>query len=477
MTTHSSDSRLQILHLGLGAFHRAHQAVYMQRLLDSGDRTWRLIGGNLRADMAATLTSLAAQNGCYTLETVSPTGQRNYEKIHAIDQIVPFDPELRALVEVGSDPATRIISFTVTEAGYYLNAQHRLDSASHTDVRSDLRGQTCCTIYGALRAILEKRRSRGAGPVTLLNCDNLRSNGERVHAGLMDFLVQRGETELTSWVAANTSFPNAMVDRITPRTTTEVAQRVKAATGWDDQVPVMAESFIQWVIEDDFCNGRPAWERVGVEMVDSVLPYEEAKIRILNASHSCIAWAATLLNLQYIHEGVAVPEIRQMAFDYVTQAVIPCLDKPESPCPVDLMAYRDVVLARFSNPSLLDTNQRVAMDGYSKMAGFLWPTFQELLSHKASIDAVTKLAALFYEFLRRWHQGSLPYIYQDQVMDAAKAHAMLEAADPLQAFANDAALWGPLAGNSTLLAALRRQHIEVQSFVSALQSRPVLVNL
>jgi D-arabinitol 4-dehydrogenase len=465
MTTYS-DRPLQILHLGLGAFHRAHQAVYMQRLLDSGDRTWRLVGGNLRSDMAATLASLAAQDGCYTLETVSPTGQRSYEKIHAIAQILPFDPALKALINVGADPFTRIISFTVTESGYYLDAQHRLDTVHHSDIHSDLSGKTCSTIYGALRAILAARRIREAGPVTLLNCDNLRSNGERVQAGLMDFLQQCGDTELAAWVSSNTSFPNAMVDRITPRSTADMVQRVQLATGWDDKVPVMAESFIQWVIEDDFCNGRPNWEAVGVEMVDSVLPYEEAKIRVLNASHSCIAWAATLLDLQYIHEGIAVPEIRSMAYDYVTQAVMPCLDRPTAPCPINISAYRDVVLARFANSSLLDTTQRVAMDGYAKVSGFLWPTFQDLLSLNAPIDKVAKLAALFYEFLQRWHQGALPYVYQDQVMDTVQARAMLEAADSLQAFANDTTLWGPLAGNTTLLAALRRQHIEVQTFVA-----------
>jgi D-arabinitol 4-dehydrogenase len=466
MTTISSDRPLQILHLGLGAFHRAHQAVYMQRLLDTGDHTWRLVGANLRPDMAPTLASLTEQGGCYTVETVSPTGERSYEKIHAIAQILPFDPALTAVIDVGAHPSTRIISFTVTESGYYLDAQHRLDTVHHADIRSDLSGQTRSTIYGALSAILEARRNQGAGPVTLLNCDNLRSNGERVHAGLMDFLRQRGDTELAAWVASNTSFPNAMVDRITPRATADMVRRVQLATGWDDKVPVMAESFIQWVIEDDFCNGRPNWEAVGVEMVDSVLPYEEAKIRVLNASHSCIAWAATLLDLQYIHEGIAAPEIRAMAYDYVTHAVMPCLDRPTSPCPINLSAYRDVVLARFGNSSLLDTNQRVAMDGYAKVSGFLWPTFQDLLTMHAPIDKVAKLAALFYEFLKRWHQGALPYVYQDQVMDASKARAMLEAADSLQVFANDTTLWGPLAGNAILLAALRRQHIEVQTFVA-----------
>ena len=239
-----------------------------------------------------------------------------------------------------------------------------------------------------------------------------------------------------------------------------------AATGWDDGAPVMGERFIQWVIEDHFCNGRPAWEKVGADMVASVLPYEEAKIRILNASHSCIAWAGTLLGLQYIHEGVVHPAIRQMAFDYITGDVMPCLDSPTQPSPIDLAGYRDVVLDRFSNPHLRDTNQRVAMDGFAKIPGFLWPTFRECLARGASIAATARLPALFFEFLARWHRGELLYEYQDQGMDPAAAHAFFSAPDPLAAFASDPILWGPLAGDARLVAALRAAQVNVQAFVT-----------
>ncbi len=397
-----------ILHLGLGSFHRAHQAVYLHRLIEQGDSSWQLAGGNLRPDMADVIAGLQAQGGAFTLETVTPAGVRHYERITSIRKIIPYDTDLAGLIAVGADPSTRIISFTVTEAGYYLDDHNRLDP-SYPDLASDLSGATRGTIYGAMAAILAERAKRGGGPVTLLNCDNLRGNGERFHAGFADFLVRRGETDLLAWVNANTTCPNAMVDRITPRPLPEVAERVRVATGWDDQAPVMGESFIQWVIEDRFINGRPAWEKVGAEMVSSVLPYEEAKIRILNASHSCFAWAGTLIGLTYIHEGVAVPAIRKMAFDYVTDDVMPCLDTPEKPSPIDLAAYRDVVLDRFSNPHLRDTNQRVAMDGFAKIPGFLWPTFRERLAANASIAKVAMLPALFFEFLGRWHRGELAY--------------------------------------------------------------------
>ncbi|HEV7577625.1 MAG TPA: D-arabinitol 4-dehydrogenase [Caldimonas sp.] len=455
-----------LLHLGLGSFHRAHQAVYLHRLRESGDRSWSIVAGNIRADMEATAAALAAQGGAYTLETVSPGGERRYERITSIREVVAFEPTLARLLEVGAAASTRIVSFTVTEAGYYLDAANRLDLA-HADLRADLDGRACATIYGAVAAILRERMRRGGGAVTLLNCDNLRSNGARFRAGLLDFLARRGETALSAWVEAYTSCPCAMVDRITPRPGPDVADRVKAATGIDDLAPVMAESFIQWVVEDDFIAGRPAWERVGVEMVTSVHAHEEAKIRVLNASHSCVAWAGTLRGLSFIHEDVAVPAIRRMAWDYVTDDVIPCLDSPAQPAPIDLAAYRDVVLERFGNPFVRDRNQRVAMDGFSKIPGFIVPTLRDCIAAGRPIASTAMLPALFFAFLGRWHRGELADGYQDGVMDAASAHAFFTAADPLLAFCRDPSLWQELAGNESLLAALREAQRRVDAFVRA----------
>ena len=465
-----------ILHIGLGSFHRAHQAVYLHRLIEQGDTTWTIAGGNIRADMADTMAALAAQGGEYTLETVSPAGERVYERIRSIRKVIPFEPDLAGLIDVGAAAQTRIISFTVTEAGYYLDSKDRLDP-SHADLRADLEGRSRSTIYGAITAILKERMARGAGPVTLLNCDNLRSNGERFRAGLLDFLERRGDTALRDWVQACTTCPNDMVDRITPRPSLEVIQRVRAATGHDDHAPVMSESFIQWVIEDRFIAGRPAWEQAGAQMVDSVHAYEEAKIRLLNAPHSCIAWAGTLVGLNYIHEGVAVPAIRAMAFDYATDDVIPCLQPPpsqsqpqprtpEHPYPIDLPAYRDQVLERFSSPYLHDTNQRVAMDGFSKIPGFIVPTLRECLARGASIASTAMLPALFFAYLGRWHRGELAHEYQDGVMDPLSAHAFFTAPDPLAAFASDPLLWGPLAGDARLIDALAVASRRVEAFVN-----------
>ncbi|MDP3228222.1 MAG: mannitol dehydrogenase family protein [Acidovorax sp.] len=456
-----------ILHLGLGSFHRAHQAVYVHALRQQGDTTWAIAGGNLRPDMADTITALQAQGGRYTLETVTPQGERSYTVIESIQRVIPYQHDLAPLIAAGADAATRIISFTVTEAGYYLDAQNRLDWPAFADLRADLAavtsGEAGHTVYGALVSILSARMRAGAGPVTLMNCDNLRHNGDRSRGGLLQFIDALGDTALKAWVEQNTSSPNAMVDRITPRPTPDVAERVKAATGWDDKAALMGESFIQWVIEDNFIAGRPVWEMVGVEMVDSVQAYEEAKIRLLNATHSCIAWAGTLAGFQYIHEGTQDAAIRQMAYDYVTDDAIPVL----LPCPINLEAYRDVVLDRFGNPAIADTNQRVAMDAFSKIPGMIAPTIRDKLARNDSFDSVAMLPALFLAYLQRWHSGQVPYTYQDQAMDAAAAHAICEAPDSVAAYAADTTLWGEMASHPKLVETLRKAYARVQSFVAS----------
>ena len=216
--TNSQPAR--ILHLGLSNFHRAHQVVYLQRLKEQGDTSWQLVGTNIRADANALLDALASQNGNFTLETIDPSGTVEYEWITAIDQVLPYDAQLRTLTKLAADPATRIISFTVTEAGYYLLENGELDTG-FADLQADIervkKGEPGQTIYGALVTLLRARKAADAGPITLQNCDNLRHNGDRVRGGLRDFCRRIGDNDILAWIDANVSFPNAMVDRITPR--------------------------------------------------------------------------------------------------------------------------------------------------------------------------------------------------------------------------------------------------------------------
>ena len=454
-----------LLHIGLGSFHRAHQAVYLHRLRESGDLSWSIVAGSIRDDLGDTVPELVRQHGVYTLETVSPAGERKYDRITSIREVVPFDPKLARLVDLGAEASTRIVSFTVTEAGYYLSAGSRLNLA-HPDVSSDLAG-AASTVYGAVAAILRERVRRNAEPLTLLSCDNLRSNGTLFRQNLIDFLEHRNEPDLQEWVRANTTCPCSMVDRITPRPSRDLPARVKEALGIEDLAPVMSELYSQWVVEDQFLAGRPSWERVGVEMVGSVHAHEEAKIRILNASHSCIAWAGTLLGLRFVHEAVAVPEVRRMACRYVTDDVIPCLTDPKHPSPIDLGRYRDVVLERFGNPFIGDTNQRVVTDSSAKMAGFVVPTLRERIADGLPAESTAVLPALFFAFLTRWHRGELDFDYQDRLLDAAAAHAYFGMTDPLDAYCRDASLWGDLAGSEVMTLAIRSAHARVLAFLCA----------
>jgi D-arabinitol 4-dehydrogenase len=447
----------RILHLGLGAFHRAHQAWYINRLIEGGNDGWHIVAGNIRDDMRELTQDLAAQQGEYTLETVTPDGAFRYERIRAIADILPWSADLHAAVAVGRDPATRILSFTVTEAGYYTDQNHALDRA-HPDLHADIEEGTRHTIYGAVAAILDARRDAAAGPITLLCCDNIRGNGERFRAALREFLQQRGDTGLLAWVDANTSFPNSMVDRITPRPPLEAQARTLAATGREDRCVVMAEDFCQWVIEDHFCNGRPEWENVGVQMVDSVLPYEEAKIRLLNATHSCIAWAGALRGYGFIHEALADHDIHRLAWNYASEEAIPCL----LPSPVDLTRYRDTVLARFRNPWIKDTVERVASDGFAKIPGFILPTMLDRVARGESYVNTAKLPALFLLFLQRCSEGGIAFKYRDQAMDDVVLRDILQAADPVGAFCRVESLWSELAGTPLLEATIRQAYQSLQ---------------
>lgn len=455
MTTHYT-----WLHIGLGSFHRAHQAWYLHRLNAVGEHRWNIAAGNIRNDAESILEALRAQGGRYVLETVSPEGEREYEEIASVRTLLPWQEDLQPLIVTGAHPDTRIIAFTVTEAGYYLNTEHKL-KIDHPEIQVDLRGGNK-TLYGTISKILEQRMATHAGPVTLLNCDNVRHNGERFHDGLVEFLERAGKHDVVAWLRNNTTCPNTMVDRITPRPSTDLPARVRKQTGIEDKAPVMGETFIQWVVEDNFRDVRPDLDAVGGEMVASVVPYEEAKIRILNASHSCIAWAGTLIGQQYIHESTLTPFIRDIAARYVTEDVIPCLGNNG----IDLPAYRDVVLQRFTNPHIQDTNQRVAADGFSKIPAMITPTLLECYQRGVTPEATAMLPALFFVFMARWHKGVLPYEYQDGILDPAAVHSMFNSADPVVAYASNTALFGELAQREDFTALLRDKIDTVNALIN-----------
>lgn len=402
------------------------------------------------------LRELAAAHGRYTLETVSPAGHYEYECVESIERVIPWTPGYPQLIDIAAQPNTRIVSFTVTEAGYYLDGERLLhqDPAIAADIAAAREGHAGSTLYGALFSILNARQHLGSGPVTLLSCDNLRHNGARLRHGLRHFIKAAGRPDLLDWMDAKVACPNSMVDRITPRADAALRARVRAATGADDPAAVTSESFRQWVIEDRFASGRPDWERVGVQMVESVTPFEEMKIRLLNGSHSAIAWAAALGSHEFIHEALLEPRVRRVILDYADD-VLPCLAVGGRLSVTELQSYRDSVLERFSNPFLRDRVARIAQDSFSKYVGFVAPTLWERSPVGAEFNGVAMLPVLLLRFWQRYHLERLSFHYLDSSEALKVSAAICGAEDPLAALCRDHRLFGDLAGDAQLLEALR----------------------
>jgi D-arabinitol 4-dehydrogenase len=439
-----------ILHIGLGAFHRAHQACFHHRLRQQGKCGWSLVAGNLRADSLELERVLVAQQGRYTLETVAPGGARTYTQIDAIDRVIPYAPDARELIDWATDPRTRILSFTITEAGYHVDALGRLQT-DHPDVVADLHavrngGGPVRGLYGFLARALQLRRDNDAGPLTLLCCDNLRRNGGLTRSGLTQFLRASGDSKLAEWVVSHCTFPNTMVDRITPRPTPELRVRILASTGIDDAAGVMAEEHLQWVLEERFAAGRPDWNLVGAQFVDSVDPYEEAKTRVLNASHSIIGWAGALAGHRFVHEAVADVRVRQLAWDFTTAAAIPGL----LPSPIDLPAYRDAILVRFGNEAIADTLERIVADSYAKLREFIVPTLIDCARFDRLPLAAWMAPALFLAFLNRSRSDLLAMDYRDAALPASLGTAAPSLRASIDMLCADADLWGPLRDDARL---------------------------
>ncbi|GLS34154.1 fructuronate reductase [Mesorhizobium albiziae] len=347
-----------IVHLGLGAFHRAHQAAYVDECLAAGEAGWGIVGASLRS--ADTRDALAPQDGLYTLAVRH--GQR--EDLRVIGSIVstlvaPENPE--ALLDALADPGIRIVTLTVTEKAYLRDAAGDLDIA-HPDIAWDLSNPgKPKTLYGFLAKALLRRTAAGAPLFTVLCCDNLPANGATLRRLLLQFAAKRGDG--LEGIASQVAFPSSMVDRIVPATTDEDRARICEQLGVDDAWPVMTEPFCQWVIEDRFTAGRPDWERFGVTMVEDVSPFEDMKLRLLNGSHSAIAYLGLLLGHATVAEAFADKAIRRFVEGLWGEA-IPTLPKDAE---LDPAAYTKKLTDRYDNTALQHRTAQIAIDGSQKL--------------------------------------------------------------------------------------------------------------
>ncbi len=373
-----------IVHIGLGNFHRAHQSWYLHRLFEKGlNHDWAIVGAGVRPYDAEMREKLRAQDYLTTLIELDPSGM-SAEVVGPMIDYVPIAEGNGPLIARMAEPDIRIVSLTVTEGGYYVDpASHRFDAA-HPDIRYDAQNtEWPRTAFGAIVAALKLRRDRGVGPLTCLSCDNLQGNGHILHQTVIS-LARLSDPALADWIEANCRFPNSMVDCIVPATgPKEIA--LARSFGIDDAAPVTHEYFRQWVIEDNFCTGRPYWEKVGATFSDHVKDYETMKIRILNAGHQIIVNSAEILGIETISATMANARIkalfRKVERDEIVPHVLPVPDMtPEK--------YVDLIDRRFSNPAVVDTVRRVAFDGSSRHTGMVLP------SVRAGLAAGTPVAGL-----------------------------------------------------------------------------------
>lgn len=379
-----------IVHIGLGNFHRGHQAWYLHRLMQQGlAHDWAIIGAGVRAGDAKMRDKLLAQDCLTTLIELDPAGT-SAEVIGSMIGFVPVAEGNAPLIAAMSDPAIRIVSLTVTEGGYYLNATGALD-LSHPDLQHDIAHPDAPkTVFGAMVAALRTRRAAGHAPFTGQSCDNLQGNGAILRQTIVG-LARATDPDLADWIETQSSFPNAMVDCIVPATGEAELARARAL-GVIDAVPVTHENFRQWVIEDDFCAGRPAWETVGATLTQDVHSFEAMKIRMLNAGHQVLANAGELLGLPTIAACMEDDQIAAFFRKVQTDEIAPHVQPVPGMTPD---AYLDLIARRFSNPQIHDTTRRVAFDGASRHAGFVLPILRDSLAKGTSISGLALTEALW----------------------------------------------------------------------------------
>ncbi|CAM9101405.1 unnamed protein product [Ectocarpus fasciculatus] len=385
-----------IVHIGIGRFHRAHEALYVHELLLQGELNYGICGVCILPFDEQIYSALKKQDGKYHL--IEKGNER--ETVKSVESIVDLifgyeDPV--AAFEKLAHIDVKIVTFTVTEAGYFYDCATKELNFEHAAVVHDLaHPESPRTLYGYLLRGLALRRECGLPPFTVQSCDNVQGNGDLVKHLLLQFCA-RADAEMVSWIESNVTFPNSMVDRITPGGSAEELRYVNETLRLADAVPVTCEPYRQWVIEDKYCNGRPDWPAVGVQLTTSVKPYEKIKVRLLNAGHSALGYTGYLLGHSTVDEACNDPLLAKYLKSFFEEVSV-TLD----PVPgMDIVEYQHTLINRFSNESIKDQIWRICKDGSSKIPGFIMPTVRELISSGQSLQSITFLLASYVHFLQR----------------------------------------------------------------------------
>ncbi|MEM8851530.1 MAG: mannitol dehydrogenase family protein [Pseudomonadota bacterium] len=429
-----------IVQIGVGNFHRAHQAWYTHRLCDAGHaQDWAILGAGVRPNDAAMRETLLAQDCLTTLIELDPSG-RSAEVTGVMTDYLPVDPANAPLIAAMSDPRIRIVMLTVTEGGYYLDPVGGGLQTDHPDIIHDVENPTAPrTAFGAMVAALRRRRDAGLGPFTGQSCDNLRGNGDILRQAVTG-LARLSDPDLADWIDRDGAFPNSMVDCIVPATgPDEIA--LARGFGLDDRAPVTHENFRQWVIEDRFCAGRPDWDRVGATFTDDVHAYEVMKIRVLNAGHQVLANAGELLSVPTIAACMANPAIRDFFAKVQTDEILPFVDAAPGTSPD---AYLALIERRFANPEIKDTTRRVAFDGSSRHTGFVLPIVQDALTAGAPVDGLALVEALWARMCAGTREDGTAIAPNDPLWDDLQ-YAALNARDRPATWLEQRRFYGDLA--------------------------------
>jgi fructuronate reductase len=415
-----------IVHVGLGAFHRAHQAVYTDDRLAAGERTWGIVGLSVRSPDVR--NALVPQNGLYTVLQRGPEGDRARVIASVLEVLtVPESPDAAMARLV--DPRTRVISLTVTEKAYCQDAATGTLDEAHPGIVADLRKEgPASTVPGLLVEAVRQRRDRGAGPCTILVCDNLPSNGETV-ARIISRYANLYDTTLSDYIANETAFPCTMVDRIVPATT-DADRATVASLGYRDAWPVVAEPFSQWVIEDRFVAGRPIWEEVGAQMVADVRPFELMKLRALNGAHSSLAYLGGVAGLATVAEAMTDLALARFLRELWTHDLLPTI--PTVPG-MNLTAYTAQLEERFRNPAMRHRLEQIAMDGSQKLPQRLLRPALDRLQQGEMPACIALVVAAWMRFMLGRDEVGRSYLISDPLGDRLAALAMQagEVAEPL----------------------------------------------
>ncbi|UOT03344.1 mannitol dehydrogenase family protein [Rhodococcus opacus] len=445
-----SDITVGIVHFGVGGFHRAHQAMYVDRLLRRGEaREWGICGVGVLPGDRRMKDVLDAQDGLYTLALRHPDGTWDVSVIGSIVDYLfaPDDPE--AVIEKIAAESTKIVSLTITEGGYNFTHDTGEFDAENPGVVHDLTdGAAPRTTFGLVVEALARRRARGLPSPTIMSCDNIQGNGDVARKMFLAY-AELKDPELAAWMRAETSFPNSMVDRITPVTIPEVTEALSSRFGIEDQWPVAAEPFTSWVLEDAFPLGRPAFEDVGVQVVDDVEPYELMKLRLLNASHQALCYFGYLSGYRLVHDVAQDPLFADFLLAYMDEEATPTL----APVPgVDLDEYKCTLIERFSNPEIRDTVARLCAESSDRIPKWLLPVIRENLLADRHIRLSAAIVASWARYAEGVDEDGEPIDVVDQLKDSLVPIARSQH-ENRTAFIENQSVFGDLADNPRFVTA------------------------